>query len=353
MSTSHQGAVLLQKGERLTLQTLETAQPGPNELLVSVNAIALNPVDYYMRDMGIFVKDYPAIIGSDIAGTIEALGSSVASSSTSTAAQFKPGTRVLGFAPAFFYQGVPRYGAFQKKVIVPVENACVIPDTLSFVDAATLPMGVVTAWSGWTSIGLRYDTRFAASDKQAVLVWGASSSVGVCAVQTAKALGFTVFATCSPRHHAYLRSLGADDVFDYKAPGVVQDILAAAAKKHGGVLLKTAYHATGDIQPCLDVLAASGTTENKGRLATAVPVGPSTPTHPSVETKFVMAPEGSGTGGKHLEFVLQQWLAPRLANGEFIPAPHARVMPGGLAGLNDALDVLKAGVSCQKLVLEV
>ncbi|EXJ53340.1 uncharacterized protein A1O5_13434 [Cladophialophora psammophila CBS 110553] len=348
MSASHQAAVLLQKGERLTLQTLETPQPGPKELLVSVNAIALNPVDYYMRDMGAFVKGYPAIIGSDIAGTVEALGSSIP---PSAATLFMPGTRVLAFAPAFFYQGEPPYGGFQKKVVVPVENACVIPDTLSFVGAATLPMGVVTAWSGWTSIGLRYDTHFSASDKQGVLVWGASSSVGVCAVQTAKALGFTVYATCSPKHHGYLRSLGAERVFDYHAATVVQDILAAA--KEDGVALKTAYRAIGDIQPCLDVLAASSTAEEKGKLASAIPVNEATPTHPNVETKFVMAPEGSGAGGRHFEFVMQEWLAPRLASGAFTPAPEARVMPGGLAGLNDALDVLKEGVSCQKLVLEV
>ncbi|KIX97529.1 uncharacterized protein Z520_06981 [Fonsecaea multimorphosa CBS 102226] len=345
MSATHQAAVIPQKGERLTLQTLETPKPGPTELLISVNAIALNPVDYYMRDMGVFVKDYPATIGSDIAGTVEAVGSSIASSS------FQPGTRVLGFAPAFFNQGKPPYGGFQKKVIVPVENVCVIPDTLSFVDAATLPMGVVTAWNGWTSIGLHHDTHFSAADKQSVLIWGASSSVGVCAVQTAKALGFTVYATCSPRNNEYIRSLGAKEVFDYKSPSVVQEALQAAKKD--GMALTTAYFCTGDIQPCLDVLAPSSTAEQRGKLATAVPINPSTPTHPNVDTKFVMAPEGAGPRGKQFEFILQEWLAPRLADGSFIPAPEARVMLGGLAGLNDALDVLKGGVSCQKLVLEV
>jgi NADPH:quinone reductase-like Zn-dependent oxidoreductase len=102
MSSTHQAAVLPAKGQRLIVQDVETPKPGPRQLLVSVSAIALNPVDHYMRDIGFMLTTYPAILGSDIAGTVEALGSDIPASSP-----FKPGVRILGFAPAFVHGGEP------------------------------------------------------------------------------------------------------------------------------------------------------------------------------------------------------------------------------------------------------
>lgn len=146
---SHQAALIPSKGHPLVVESVETAQPGPEELLISVLAIALNPIDYFMRDVGMFIANYPAIIGSDIAGTVEAVGSEVAPSSSSP---FKKGARVLAFAVPFYKQGQPdanKYGGFQQKVVVPVENVAVIPDSVSFVDASTLPMSVGVSTNTW------------------------------------------------------------------------------------------------------------------------------------------------------------------------------------------------------------
>ena len=254
--------------------------------------------------------------------------------------------------PAFFTHGEPLYGAFQAKVVVPAVNAVVIPHILSFTDAATLPMGVVTAWNGWTCIDIDPSAPpFTSSDKAGVLIWGAASSVGVCAVQSAKSLGFTVFVTASPKNYSHLKSLGADHCFDYRSPEVASEIISAA--KSAGVSINHGYLTTGIPMPIYDVLAAFG----GWKFATAIPPNSTFSYHPDIGVRFVLAPEGRHDHGKllgeYMSFVFQKWLGPRLHSGEFRPAPKAKVYPGGLDGLNAALNVLKAGVSNEKVVLEV
>src|SRR5579859_4538219 len=150
----HIAAVLPSKGHGLQVGPRPTPTPGPNDLLIEVKAIALKPIDYYMRDTGFVVSSYPAILGSDVAGVVVSAGQSVPSDTP------KPGTRVAAFAPCFFTKGAPDYGAFQEKVLVPASNVTALPKSLSFNEASVLPMAVVTAWSGWYSIGIPRDTRY-------------------------------------------------------------------------------------------------------------------------------------------------------------------------------------------------
>lgn len=345
-STTHLAALLPSKdSHHHTLQSVPTPVPGPRELLISVHAVALNPVDTYMRDMGIFLSTYPATIGSDVAGTIEAVGSDIPSSSG-----FTRGVRVLAFAPAFQRGGAVPYGAFQEKVAVPFEAVCPIPLSLSFTDAATMPMGVLTAWSGFTSLGLPRSLApiYTATDNQALLVWGASSSMGMSTIQVAKSLGYTqIYATSSPKHHGVLQSLGATHTFDYRSPTVTIDIIATA--QNDGAVLKTCYRATGAIQPCLDILSSLS---SEGKLASAVNLDATTPSHPVVQSVFVSGPQDPAEAAKHMQFVFQEWLAPRLAQGKHVPGSKVRVV-GGLQDVDSGLDVLKKGVSGEKLVLEV
>ncbi|RYC62616.1 hypothetical protein CHU98_g3602 [Xylaria longipes] len=111
----------------------------------------------------------------------------------------------------------------------------------------------MTALTAWTSIGISLDTKYTLQDKQAVLIWGAASSVGTFAVQTAKIMGFTVYATASPKNHRYIKKLGADAVFDYKAGDVVSQIIAAA-KKDGVNLLTVHCVVKASLEPILEVL---------------------------------------------------------------------------------------------------
>ncbi|KAJ8101616.1 chaperonin 10-like protein, partial [Lipomyces tetrasporus] len=322
-----------------------TPTPGPNDLLIEVKAIALNPIDRYQRDLGFpALAGYPAIVGSDIAGIVLSAGSSVPADAP------KPGTRVCAFAAAFFYQGAPDYGALQERVLVPAVNAVPLPDGMSFKEASILPMSVVTNWSGLYSIGIPRDTAYIPADKQGMLVWGGASSVGSGALQVAKLLGFSVYVTASEKHHSYLKSLGATRVFDYHSDDVVASIVKAA--KEDGVAIKTGYVAVGSLQQCLDVLK-----EFKGdgmaKLASAPRLSPEAPKVDGIEVKFVMGPLGEEARTEHFHFIFHDWLKEKLDTGKFVPSPQIKVVEEGLLSANKALDEMKQGISGTKVVLEV
>lgn len=341
--SQHLAAILNDKGAPLSVTSRPTPIPGPNDVLVQVSSVALNPIDYYMRDFGFVIDNYPAVIGSDIGGTIISTGSS--------ANKYKPGTRVAAFAPTFFVHGAPDYGAFQAMALIPEANVTPLPQNVSFNEASLLGMSVVTAWSGWWTIGFPLsDTAFSATDKKAVLVWGGASSIGTGAVQSAKMIGLAVYATASEKHHDYIKQLGAKEVFDYKDADVVEKIVKAA--KDDGVIVQYAFDAAGQVQPCLDILKnfkAGGTPQ----LATAIPMSDATPKEEGVEVKFVAAPTEAKEQTEFFAFVMNSWLKEKLEKGKYKPSPAIKVVEGGLGGLNKGLDELKGGVSGTKLVLEL
>jgi len=344
-SGHHLATILPSKGAEFEVTHRPTPTPGPNELLIEVKSIALNPVDYYQREHGFSIADYPAILGSDVAGIIISAGSSV------TAEDLKPGTRVAAFASCFYEKGAPDYGAFQTRVIVPAANAVPLPHGISFNEASLLPMSVETAWAGWYSIGLARDTKYTAADKKGLLVWGGASSVGSAAVQIAKSMGFIVYATASEKHHEYLKKLGASRVFDYKSENVVGQIIKAA--KEDGVTIQTGCDAVrGALEQCMEVLKELKG-EGMAKLASAPRLPEDFPKVDGVEVKFIGAPADAEERTEHFHFVFNVWLKEKLANGEFVPSPKVQVIQGGLEAVNKGLDELKKGVSGVKLVLEV
>jgi NADPH:quinone reductase-like Zn-dependent oxidoreductase len=344
MASTHQAAVIPEKGGPFAVASRPTPKPGPHEILVEVKAVALNPVDHYQRDFGMMVPTYPAVVGSDVAGIVAEIGSEVKTSLT-------VGSRVLAFASGFFQNGSPDHGAFQKLTLAPWEGVIPIPDDLSFEQAAMLPLATWTALTAWVSIDIPLDTRYNPSDKQAVLIWGASSSVGSVSVQSAKALGFTVYATASPQHHDYIKQLGADAVFDYKSPVVVTEIVNQV--KADGLTLHTAHAVVdGALQPILDVLE-----HVKGDAHAKVVHSPVLPKdHPTLANTTIVfnLPEmDTAARNKHLYKLFHEWLAPGLKSGAVVPSPRLQVEYGGLEGVNLALDKLKAGVSCTKIVVPI
>ena len=346
MSHQHLAAILPSKAAGvLQVQERTTPTPGPKDLLIHVKSIALNPIDHYQRDMGFPpLAHYPTVLGSDVAGTVVSAGSAVPSDAP------KPGSRVAAFAPCFFTQGLPDYGAFQTHVLVPAANVVPLPSSISFNEAALLPMAVGTAWSGWYSIGLPRDTAYTAKDKKGMLVWGGASSIGSAAVQVAKSMGFNVYVTASEKHHEYLKGLGATEVFDYKSEGVVENLVKAV--KADGITIQAGFDAIGEVKPCLDILTqAKG--EGLAKLATARPPSEDTPKMEGVEVKFVKAPDGEMEREEHLHFIFGVWLKQKLEKGEFVPSPKVQVVEGGLELIDKGLDTLKQGVSGVKLVLEI
>jgi NADPH:quinone reductase-like Zn-dependent oxidoreductase len=186
------------------LRLAETEKPAPKagEVLVKVLAVSVNPADWHcLRGKPLFsratlglLRPKHEILGGDIAGQVEAVGSGVT--------QFKPGDEVYA---NLLDHG---HGGFAEYVSVPVEVMSVKPANLSFEEAAAVPMAAVTALQG-----LRHHGEI--PPEQKVLINGGSGGIGTFAVQIAKSYGAEVTGVTSTRNIDLLRSLGADHVVDY------------------------------------------------------------------------------------------------------------------------------------------
>lgn len=342
--SQHLAAILPGKGLPLSVQNRPTPTPGPTELLISVSSIALNPVDWKQRDYGYAITTFPAVLGSDIAGTVVSVGSCVGPDAP------KPGARVTAFATSFA-GGRQDYGALQTKVLVPYQSVTQIPDKMSFNEASLLPMAMATSWTGLYTLGIPRNTAYNESDKQGILVWGAAGSVGSAVVQTTKLLGFRIYAVASEKHHAYIKSLGASKVFDYKSANVEESIVKAV--RDDGISVQVGYDAVGGKQKSCSEILSKLNGKRAVRLATATPPPPDFAPIDGVEVKFITAPTDEKNRAEHFHFIFNVWLREKLWNGQIVPSPKLKVVDGGLQSANKALDELKVGVSGVKLVLEV
>jgi NADPH:quinone reductase-like Zn-dependent oxidoreductase len=188
----------------LELREVDKPVPGDGEVLVRVRASSVQPYDwhhvrgepYIARLMvgGVGLrKPRRSILGADVAGQVEAVGRDVT--------EFRPGDEVFAML---------KEGAFAEYVCVPEGELAPKPESLSFEQAAAVPMAANTAL-----VGLRDAGRVQPGQK--VLVNGASGGVGTFAVQIARALGAEVTGVCSTRNLDLVRSLGAAEVIDYTA----------------------------------------------------------------------------------------------------------------------------------------
>ncbi|RFU25788.1 hypothetical protein B7463_g10552, partial [Scytalidium lignicola] len=341
---SQNASILTALGSPLEIQKRDIPSPGPHQLLVKNHAIALNPVDHMMINTGYFVQSYPAIIGTDIAGTVESVGPEVT--------RFKKGDRVAGFACSIG-TGDPNEGAYQEYSLLQDNTTTKITDSITYEQGAMLPMSVAT--SG-VAIFLKQNIPRATSPSPQpgiYLVWGAASSIGTGAVQIARRLGFTVFATASPKHHAYIKKLGASEVFDYHDPNVEQAIVAAA-KATGKPITHAFTAVTKDgAAPLAAKILAHFTGGSTG------PIKLCTSLAWPAEEKLPEGIELSQTlafliGTENKEFgawLFNDFLEGGLQSGEYVPSPEVEVVAGGLSGLSAGLDKLMAGVSGKKLMV--
>lgn len=193
-----------QYGPPDVLRMAEVEKPAPDtgEVLVKVLGVSVNPADWHsMRGKPLFSRltlglmgPKHTILGVDIAGQVEAVGSGVN--------RFKPGDEVYG---NLLSHG---YGGFAEYVSAPLDGLALKPTNLSFEEAAAVPMAAVTALQG-----LRHHGEI--QPEQKVLINGASGGVGSFAVQIAKSYGAEVTGVTSTRNVDLVRSLGADHVVDY------------------------------------------------------------------------------------------------------------------------------------------
>lgn len=186
--------------EVLELADIDTPEIGEDQLLVQVHASSVNPVDWKVRrgEARLFsgLLRPPAVLGADFAGEVRRVGRAVT--------QHAVGERVFGMVPAF------RGGAYAEFVRVTPDNIAVMPDNVSYEQAAALPLTALTALQVLDRAG---DARA----RPRMVVNGCSGGLGHLVVQMAKARGFDVTGVCGTRNVELARSLGADHVIDYTA----------------------------------------------------------------------------------------------------------------------------------------
>jgi NADPH:quinone reductase-like Zn-dependent oxidoreductase len=170
--------------------------PGAGQLRVAVRAAGVNFADHLAR-VGMYpdAPKLPAVVGYEVAGTVEAVGEGVDPN--------RVGERVLAGT---------RFGGYAEIVNVAAKDSVALPDAVSFEQGAAVPVNYATAWAALHGYGsLRAGER--------VLVHAAAGGVGVAAIQFAKAAGAEVHGTASPGKHRQLAVLGVDRAIDYRRDG--------------------------------------------------------------------------------------------------------------------------------------
>lgn len=196
-------AVVVEKGNSrnaFVLQEVDKQVPTGAEVLVKIMACSVNAFDN--RSIQVHIIPPRRILGEDIAGVVEAVGPD--------AKKFKVGDQVFG--------DIARYGSggFAEYVAVDEKYLCSKPASVSFDEAAALPMAGITALQGLRDVGK-------IQPGQNVLISGAGGGVGNFAVQLAKIFGAHVTAVCGTQNVELVRSLGADRVIDYKKEDFAQN----------------------------------------------------------------------------------------------------------------------------------
>ncbi|KAF5578936.1 oxidoreductase zinc-binding dehydrogenase family superfamily [Fusarium pseudoanthophilum] len=334
--TSNNAAYLVAEKASLEVKPAPYPEPKDDEIIIENHAVALNPVDSAQQRLGPSIfpwLKFPAILGCDVAGRITAIGSSIT--------KYKVGDRVIGY----------NMGTFQEYVPVKEYLCAKLPDNIGFAEAAVLPLCLSVAVKTLFHpdyLALDLPTTETKANGKVILIWGGSTSVGCNIIQLAKAAGFEVITTASPKNFDYLKKLGASQTFDYNSPTIKEDLLAAVKGKvvagaiANGGLNVSVYPSI--VEACAAVALSS---PDNCKLVPLTMV-PRFQVPDGVETKFVIP---LATDKDLASWIFNDYISEALASGSFVPAPEAEVVGHGLGSLQSALDTLDAGVSAKKIVV--
>lgn len=235
--------------EVVTVREVETPEPGPGEVRIRVGASGMNHLDLWVRRGLPIETTMPHIGGSDVAGTVEAVGAGVEG--------WEGGERVVvnpslwcgecewclqGEEPLcvdYRILGEHTQGGFAEYVTVPARNLYRIPDDFELATAAAAPLVFLTAWRALV-------TRGRLREGDTVLITGASGGVATAAIRIAKHLGATVHAVTSTPWVERVRALGADTVHDRTDESVDygREVWKATGKRGVDVVLDSVGEAT-------------------------------------------------------------------------------------------------------------
>src|SRR5882672_3173518 len=230
---------LLEYGGQLVFDDVPTPMIAPDEILVKIMSTAVNHLDLVEASgtaRQILPINLPWIPGHEFSGVIEEIGSDVAA--------YAPGDAVFGTTSGM--------GAYAEYLAVKAAAIARKPSNLSFEEAASVPVASQTAWQGIFS--------HAHLEKgQTILIHGGAGAVGAYAVQLASHAGATVIATASGNDEAYLKSIGASLVIDYREAqfekvlrekvDVVFDLIGGDTQKRSFLVLKEGGYLVSAVQP--------------------------------------------------------------------------------------------------------
>ncbi len=247
--------------EVLAYEEAPDPRPGARDVLVRVYACAMNHLDLHIR-RGIpgMKLPLPHILGSDVAGTVAAVGSEVTA--------WRPGDEVLvnpgiscgrcqaclsghdNLCREYAILGEHIHGGYAEYVQVPLANVIPKPSRLSFPEAAAVPLVFITAWDMLVvSAGVR--------PEETVLVWGAGSGVGSAAIQIAKAFGARVIAVAGAEWKLeQAKALGADETVNHRTQQVGDEVRRLTDRRGVDIVFEHVGQATWDVS--LKALARGG-----------------------------------------------------------------------------------------------
>lgn len=194
-----------------------------NQVLIEMKATSVNPIDWkvragYMKEGMDF--EFPLILGWDAAGVVSEVGKDVT--------KFKVGDEV-------FARPAMANGTYSEYVAVEEDLVALKPKSISFEEAASVPLAGMTAWQCLIDFG-----QIKSGDK--VLIHAGSGGVGSLGIQIAKSLGAYVISTASDKNEAFLKELGVDEFINYKTTDfadVVKDVDLVVDTMGGDILEKS------------------------------------------------------------------------------------------------------------------
>jgi NADPH:quinone reductase-like Zn-dependent oxidoreductase len=328
-SLNMQAAILDAAKQPFRLASVERPTPKSGEMLIRIKASGVNPLDTKIRAgaAGHARHPLPAILGIDLAGTVETVGPNVTG--------FREGDEVYGMTGGVGgVQGsLAQYAAVDAALLAPK------PSNLSMREAAALPLIIITAWEGLVD-------RAKTQAGQKVLVHGGAGGVGHVAVQLARALGAELFATGSAKNAAYIKELGAVWI-DY-ATETVDDYVARYTGGRGfDVIYDTVGGATLD--------ASFNAVKRFGHVVSALGWGthvlaPLSFRAASYSGVFTLLPLLTGEGRSRHGDILRE--ATRLAEaGQLRPRLDPRRF--GLGNVSDAHAALETQSAEGKVVIDI
>lgn len=323
----------LTEAEALLDVTLPIPVPQGRDLLVEVKAVAVNPVDTKVRAPKDKVEPSPRVLGWDASGVVAAVGPGVT--------LFRPGDAV-------YYAGdITRPGSNQQFQLVDERIVGAKPQSLSFAEAAALPLTTITAYEALFD-RLRID-RDGGSAGQSILMIGGAGGVGSIAIQLAKRAGLGVIASASrPETVAWVRQLGADATVDHRGDMVAQ----VRALGHHHVDHVAIFNDMRHWETAVELIRPQGGIVSIDDTHLPMPMAGMKSKAASLHWEFMFARAMHQTPDMIEQHRLLTWVAAQIDAGQIRSTLTEVLHPINAENLRRAHAALEAGTTKGKIVLE-